>query len=332
LILAARENGGKFTGLYNFCSRVQEKGMNSKSVVETLIKAGSMTSIEPMRGRLQAALENAWETGKKASQDRKVGQESMFGGDDIEVTNHGEPSLPTDYKVYSSHENMAFEKELLGVYLTDHPLDRFADHLLKLISHSVEDARHCSDREQVKLAGVLTMVRPYYTKGKNEQMFFLTLEDKTGSMPVTLFPRAVAEQGPRCIQGSVVLIEGKITYRDRINKTVEASEGGGVGAELMAEKILPIASADALLGNPSSEDSESLVQGKLNIRLTAGHRSRLKPLYSALTSHPGTGTVTLHVNEGRHPVKIQPFINVAADSSMVDYLKSLLGGTEVWLD
>ena len=306
--------------------------MNSKSAVETLIKAGSLTSIEPMRGRLQAALENAWDTGKKASQDRKVGQESMFGGDDIAVANEGEPSLPTEYKTYTLQENMAFEKELLGVYLTDHPLDRFTERLGKLTTHSIETARQCGDREPVKLAGVLTVVRPYYTKGKNEQMYFLTLEDKSGAIPVTLFPRAAAEYGPSCVKDSVVLIEGKITYRDRINKTVEASEGGGVGAELMAEKILPIASADELNGVAAAVDSESLILGLLHILLTRGLRARLKPLYSALTSHPGNGTVTLHVSEGRNPVKIQPFINVAADSSMVDYLKSLLGGTEVWLD
>jgi DNA polymerase-3 subunit alpha len=331
LILAARSSGGKFKGLTDFCSRVQESTMTSKAAVETLIKAGAMASIERERARVLAGLENAWTMGQKALQDRKVGQGSMFGDGDVAVHNEGEPSLPTEYRAFTPQENMAFEKELLGVYISDHPLDRFAEKLEKLVTHSVEAARHCADREPVKLAGVIANVRPYYTKGKNEQMYFITLEDKTGSMPVTLFPRAATDYGPACVKDSVVLIEGRISYRDRINKTVEASENNGVGAELAADKVLPIASAEALLGTNGGDADATEAAGDLHIRLTPRHRGRLRPLYSALSSHPGNGTVTLHLSAGSHPIKIKPFISVAADANMVDYIRSLLGGTEVWL-
>ena len=81
-----------------------------------------------------------------------------------------------------------------------------------------------------------------------------------------------------------MLIDGKVTYRDRINKSADAAETGGVGAEIMAEKILPIASAEALLGAMPGAEPEEAPPGQLHIRLTPGHKNRLRPLYSALTS------------------------------------------------
>ena len=310
--------------------------MNSKSAVETLIKAGSMESVEPQRARLLAGIENAWSAGQKASADRKVGQSSMFGGDDIEVQNQGEPSLPSDYKPLTSQENMAFEKELLGVYLTDHPLDRFSEKLQKLASHTVEEARHCGDREPVKVAGVLSNVRPYYTKGKNEQMYFLTLEDKTGSLAVTLFPRGAVEFGPACIKDSVVLITGRVSYRDRINTKAPAEgETSSAGsAEIVAESIIPVASAQDLLGAPASQSAEGAPEfDRLHIRLSPAQRDKFGALNSILSSHEGTATVRLHLTDAGKPITIEPKVRVSTKTSMVEYIKSILGNPDaVWTE
>jgi len=223
LILSARTEGGRFVSLYDFCTRAQAKGMTSKSVVDGLIRAGAFASIEADRGRLLAGLEKSWNGALKASEDKRLGQVSMFDMDDDLAKDDAEFELPSVFSPLSRQEQMAAEKELLGLYLSDHPLDQFAEKLKGLVTHTCDEARSAADREMVKIAGVITNVRPYYTRAKNEQMFFLTIEDKTGSIAVTLFPRGAAEYGGACVKDSVVLVEGRVSYRERINTKAPAA-------------------------------------------------------------------------------------------------------------
>jgi DNA polymerase-3 subunit alpha len=342
IVFAARSAGAPFASLYDFCQRVQEQGFSSKGAVETLIKAGALASIEKDRSRLLAGLEQAWAAASRISENKRRGQEAMFdvGSSSAEG---GPTPLPTEYNKLTQQEQMAVEKELLGVYLSDHPLDQFAGKLAKIVTHTCAEARQCADREAVVLAGVLTSVRSYYTKGKNEQMFFLTLEDKTGSIAVTLFPRGAAEFGQFAIKDSVVLIEGRLSYRDRINKGAD-SEGGAL-AEIVADRLQSVASVQALLGNGTNGNGKRNGNGangnghaetasQLHIRIGLSSRERIRPLHSALSSRPGSGSVYLHVAESAHKtVTIQPFMQVAADRSLVDYLRTLLGDPQaVWTE
>ena len=95
------------------------------------------------------------------------------------------------------------------------------------------------------LAGVLTNVRTYYTKGKNELMYFLTLEDNTGTISVTIFPRSAAELTKPPEKDSVVLITGRASHRDRINKRgADDEEGAGAASvEIAADKLQEVAAA-----------------------------------------------------------------------------------------
>jgi DNA polymerase-3 subunit alpha len=236
------------------------------------------------------------------------------------------PDLPAAPKPLTSQEIMALDKELLGVYLGEHPLDQHLAKLGKVITHTCQDARAAADREQVRIAGVLSAVRQYYTKGKNEAMFFLTLEDKTGSIPVTLFPRGTAEFGDLCLKDSIVLIEGKVSYRDRIATKAEG-EGGGVGAEIVAEKIQSVANAEAQLVSVVAEEEPV----DLHIRVDRDTRTRLPRLRELLTNHSGEDGVFLHVLEGEDSITVQPGICVSADDEFVGYLRNLLGAKDtVW--
>lgn len=343
-VFAARSAGAAFASLYDFCLRIQQEGFNSKGAVETLIKAGALASIEMDRSRLLAGLEQAWAASARICENKRRGQGAMFEME-VGASDSYAPDLPTEYNKMTAQEQMAIEKELLGVYLSDHPLDQFASKLDRIVTHSCADARQCGDRESVVLAGVLTNVRPYYTKGKNEQMYFLTLEDKTGTIAVTLFPRNAVEYGQYAIKDSVVVIEGKVSYRDRINKTAEAE--GGTLAEIVAEKLQPVASAQVVLANGNGKkngnghsangangNGHAETYAQLHIRIGKSARTRIRPLHSALSNRPGTGNVYLHVAEGPHKsVTIQPFLNVAADRSLVDYLRTLLGDPKaVWTE
>jgi len=248
-----------------------------------------------------------------------------------------EPALPTEYELLSSAEQLAMEKELLGVYLGEHPLDRYAEKLSKLTSHTCAEAKQLQDRDSVTLAGVLSAVRQYYPRGKTEPIYFLTLEDRTGSIPITLFTRQAAQFGQLAQKDSVVVVEGKITYRDRITKGTESDSG--VGAEVRIEKMTPIASAQQLLaptsGNKSGADPsvDSNLPAWLHIRLAGTAKGQVKKLHKLLIDHPGQSNVMFHIPDSQRPIKFQPFVTVAPDRSVVEYLKNLLrDDTAVWTE
>jgi DNA polymerase-3 subunit alpha len=356
-ILQARTVDGSpvpFTSLYDFCSRVQACGMNSQATVESLIKVGAFTSIEPERARLIAGLDSAWAAAQKASSDTLVGQGSMFGD---EVGVNMEPSLPTNFNPFHRQHNMALEKELLGIYLSDHPLDQYAGQLNKITTHTCAEARQGEDREPVIVAGVLSNVRTHYTRGKNELMYYLTLEDRTGSVSATLFPRKAVEFGMLAVQDSVVLIEGTVSHRDTIqtpkvsaaisedgspsdddvpdSAPAVGTTGSAVSAEIRVDKIRPIAQLESSESIKSVTDAASQAPAikRVNIRIDQSELGRLPQLKSALTSNPGEIPVLFHVCDGKKIKKFDPHIQISSDRQVLDYFRGLVGATDgLWTE
>ena len=336
-VLSARNGagGGPFTSLHDFCARVFERGLTGKGGIETLIKAGALASIEPSRARLLAGLEGAMHSAVTMARDKKSGQVSMFGdAADAASTEHVAPPLP-DAPPVPAAEATAWEKELLGVYLSDHPLDQFTERLKAHVTHSVEECRGLADKQDVTLAGVLTNVRAYYTKGENKLMYFLTLEDRTGTISVTVFPRSAAEMTKVPEKDSVVLITGRASHRDRINKRgADEEEGGGAASvEIAADKVQEVALLAA--SQPKDEDSDKPAFSCLHIRLDQTMQSHLRPLRRILDSHPGTSRLVLHIPDptGRGTRRVLPLVRVAPNAEVVDLLRHRLGSRDaVWTE
>ena len=336
-VLAARKkNGGCFTSLHDFCAGVHEFNLTSKGAIETLIKAGALASIEPNRARLLAGLEGAMSSAATIARDRKSGQVSMFGDDsDSQSLAHVAPPLP-DAPPLKPQEITAMEKELLGLYLSDHPLDQYANAVKAHVTHTIDDCRALGDKEEIVIAGVLTNVRPYYTKGKNELMYFLTLEDKSGTISVSVFPRSAATLTEVPQKDSVVLVKGKTSHRDRINKGGEDDAGTAASVEISADQILPVATAETLLGNGANISRETRPAfACLNIRLDETMSNMMRPLQRKLVEHKtqNGSRLLLHVADGPRTRRIQPNLTVTPDEHMVDYLRSLLGSAQaVWTE
>ena len=336
-VLAARKkNGGRFTSLHDFCAGVHEFGLTSKGAIETLIKAGALASIEKNRARLLAGLEGAMSSAATIARDRKSGQVSMFGDDgDSESLAHVAPPLP-DAEPLKPNEITAMEKELLGLYLSDHPLDQYANAVKAHVTHTIDDCRGLGDKEEIVIAGVLTNVRPYYTKGKNELMYFLTLEDKSGTISVSVFPRSAATLTEVPQKDSVVLVKGKTSHRDRINKGGEDDAGTAASVEISADSLLPVATAETLLGAGANIIREARPAfACLNIRLDETMSSKMRPLQRKLVEHKtqNGSRLLLHVADGPRTRRIQPNLTVTPDEHMVDYLRHLLGSAQaVWTE
>jgi len=338
-VLAARKKDGLFTSLHDFCARIHEFGLTSKGAIETLIKAGAMSTLEKNRARLLAGLDGAMNSAASMARDRKSGQVSMFGDEaDAKSTAHVAPPLP-DAEPLKPNEITAMEKELLGLYLSDHPLNQYTSAIKAHVTHTIEECRSLGDKEDITLAGVLTNVRSYYTKTKNELMYFLTLEDKTGTISVSVFPRSAATLTETPQKDSVVLVKGRTSHRDRINKGGGGGEedaGSIASVEISADQILPVATAEKLLGNGANvvrEVRPAFVC--LNIRIDESMADKMRPLQRKLAEHKTAGgsRLLLHIADGPRTRRVQPNLTVAPDESMVNYLRHLLGNPQaVWTE
>ena len=336
-VLAARNDGsGAFTSLHDFCARAYERGLTSKSAMETLIKAGALACFSPNRAALMTALEGALSTAATVARDRKSGQVSMFG-DDAPGMATVVPPLP-DVPDMSAGEKTALEKELLGLYLSDHPLDQYASKLSGVVSHNVEEARNLPDREAITIAGVLSNVREYFTKGEAKKMYFLTLEDKTGTISVTLFPRAAEALSGPPEKDSVVVVTGRTSHRDRIGGKRGADEEEGANStsvEIAADKLTPVAAAGTVLAQPSAVKTEKPAFSCLHILLDSTMQDKVRALQQSLTRYklPGGSRLELHVTDGGKVRRVQPSLTVEPDERVVHYLRSFLGSPQaVWVE
>jgi DNA polymerase-3 subunit alpha len=190
VILAARNAGGPFTSLTDFCCRTSEHGTVTRSTIEALIQCGAFDSICGNRRALVETLDACCQLASKAARDRECGQGDLFLGDDESGANQKPHDVvPPNVPDYALAEKLKFEKELLGLYISDHPLRQYRGQIEKEGPDLVEDLQEKGEREAVRIGGLITSVKPFRSKKSNEPMAFFTLEDLTGkSVAVTVFP------------------------------------------------------------------------------------------------------------------------------------------------
>ena len=208
-ILAERERGGRFRSLDDFCRRVDLKALN-KRVLESLIKAGALDEFGA-RERLLAALDGVLAAAQATQRAEARGQASMFdllgggaaAGDDSSLATPLPPVAPVPQR-----ERLGWEKETLGLFLSDHPFQEAARWLRSRVTANTASIGEESSGERVVVAGVLSGVRRIITKRK-DTMLVAQLEDLHGSIEVVVFPRTLERTGEVWQDDAVVIVEGK---------------------------------------------------------------------------------------------------------------------------
>ncbi len=202
----ARDVGGAFTSLHEFCERVDLSAVNRR-MIESLIKAGAMDSLEGTRSRKFAAAEGAMEAGQRAWRDRESGQEGLFG-EVIEEGGHRYAPLPR-VPEWTDKEKLAYEKELLGFWVTGHPLDNYADKVAELATHDSSSLEGLEKNTEVKLCGVLTgLTRKRNKEGKPWAV--MTIEDRAGSIEAMCFATNYERLAGQIVEDQTVLIRGLV--------------------------------------------------------------------------------------------------------------------------
>jgi hypothetical protein len=207
-IIEARKEGGEFRSLADFCARVDLRLVN-KRVMECLVKVGAMSRFGHA-AQLLAALDDAMAAGQAIQRDRISGQTALFDmGTSPEAMDLPLPAVPEAL----SRERLRWEKELLGLYLSEHPLGSIADQLAQFVGAYSGDLKDESlDGQRVVMGGIVTGVRTVTTRNK-ETMAVATLEDLQGTLEVVVFPRMYATNGATFAEGAILLVAGRVDHR-----------------------------------------------------------------------------------------------------------------------
>jgi DNA polymerase-3 subunit alpha len=202
-IARARDEVGRFRSLYQICEKV-DMGAVNRRMIESLIRAGAMDSLEGTRSQKFAVVESAMEGGARAWRDRESGQVGLFGEMLAAEEHHvALPNVPD----WTDKEKLAGEKELLGFWVTGHPLDRYAGKVAELTTRDSSNLDGLAKNADVALCGVLTGVMRKRNK-EGKPWATVTIEDRSGSIEALVFATAYERLAPQIVEDEAVLIRG----------------------------------------------------------------------------------------------------------------------------
>ena len=253
-IVKERKEKGEYKSFTDFCERVSELQVNKKCV-ESLIKAGAFQEFEQTRATLLASFEAIIDTIQSGNKKGFNGQVSMF---DIGTKQEKEDMEKQKYK-FEEYEEMpekemlSMEKEMLGIYISGHPLEKMREQIMHStninsldLSKIAEQADTTNieentqqiqttkpkfvDGQKVKYAGIITSIKKKYTKN-NKIMAFITIEDLYGTAEIIAFENAVINAEKSLIEENIVVVDGRLSIRDDQEPTIIANEIKDLGEE-----------------------------------------------------------------------------------------------------
>ena len=222
-IIAAREEGGEFASIWDFTERV-DPAVANKRALESLVKCGALDSTGASRTAMLTALEDAVGWGQRHLADRISGQGSIFevlGGDtDVPATRH-HPTLPNvpDDKA----ERLRWEKETLGLYVSEHPLEGIRDQLRRKTDCGLAEVERRRDGEVVTVGGIVGAIKQLTTK-KGDPMVFMRLDDVTGGAEVVVFNSVYAAARDLIETDRVLVVKGRVDHKQEGETKLLASE------------------------------------------------------------------------------------------------------------
>ncbi len=207
-IVLSRTEGGDFKSLADFCNRIDLRLVNRR-VLESLIRVGALNTLGHP-AQLLVALDDALAAGQAAQRDRLTGQVSLFDtGADASVL---ERPLPENISEAPPRERLRWEKELLGLYLSDHPLGELAGVIGEYVTAYSGELGEELDQQRICIGGVVTDIRKVVTKAR-ATMGVVTLEDLQGTIEVIVFPKVYEQTEPTWSEDSILLVAGRVDHK-----------------------------------------------------------------------------------------------------------------------
>ncbi|PAU38082.1 DNA polymerase III subunit alpha [Vibrio coralliilyticus] len=309
-ILEARNKGGHFKDLFDFCARIDLKKVN-KRVIEKLIYAGALDRLGPHRAAMMASLNDAVKAASQYHQAEAFGQSDLFGvlteaPEEVEHKYTKVPAWPE--KVW-----LEGERDTLGLYLTGHPINAYIKELGKYTSCRLKDATPTRRDQSVTVAGLVIAARVMTTK-RGTRIGIMTLDDRSGRMEVMLFSDALERYAELLEQDKILVVSGQVSFDDF---------NGGL--KMSAREVMDLGTAREKYARGLSV---SIEQSQIDDQFFERFSKILEP-YKA-------GTVPVHIyyqrSDARARLTLGTEWRVTPSDELIDNLKQLLGKSQVELE
>jgi DNA polymerase-3 subunit alpha len=336
-IVKVRGNEGGFTNLEDFLRKVSSKAVNRKGL-ESLIKAGAFDSFED-RSVLLNNLDVLVAYAARTQKDLASGQTDLFGNVDIGTVATPKLALKQDGLPYASRQQLLWERELLGLYLSSHPL---GDYKLFLSEQAVpmSELNEAVDGKSVRVGGSITDVREITTKN-GQRMAFVKLADFTAELELVLFPGAFQQTFGIWTRDNVLLVDGKVSAKDRDGNTTELKILVDTAREITPEQAAiyqetgkkvktPKPSKTKVTITKSSQPTIVAAPPRVYVRLRqADDHELLNRLKIVIDEEPGTTPIVLVVgnDNNKQTIKLPSMVNPS--DSLLAGIAEIFGDTAV---
>lgn len=305
-IIKERELNGLYKSYYDFCKRINGKGLNSKAL-ESIIKCGALDDLDCNRKSMLSVMKTILEDLEYQRKQGSFGQMSIF---DMDNTENVTDSFSVPYvEEFPLSDMLLLEKEILGIYISGHPLDEYKEYTEKIKSDNIvdiinsDDHRKYHDQTQVRVIGIISKVKNQITKS-NQMMAFVTVEDKSAVMEVLVFPNTYASSSSNIYAGAVVDISGKLSFKEEEEP------------KLLADSIKPLA---------TESDDTNVKEKKLYVKIKSLNGNEYKKLKTILEEYPGKHKVVLYVEDTKKQFVSSDSLWIEDDEYLFIRLEDLLG-------
>jgi len=299
LILAEREADGPFVDFYDFCERVDTVALN-KRTVEALIKAGAFDSLGHTRRGLLATYERIIDLTVQKRKQHDMGAMSLFDSADAGPVFDDRPRI--DDGELDKKVKLAFEKEMLGLYISDHPLMGVESSLRRRTDLTLDEVVAGEEEMVCNLGGVVTGLQRKWTK-RGDLMAVFQLEDLRGAVEVMVFPKTMQEHGHKLEDDAIVIVKGRV---DRKEETLRVMA-------MEIERFEPVTESVSVL---------------IDLTRTTVGDEVLHKVKAVLADHPGDSEVVIRISPQQR-VRVPGELYVDASNGVVAELRHLLGANAV---
>ena len=305
-IVRARAEGGPFASIWEFTERVDPQVVN-KRALESLVKCGALDSTGASRLGMWTVLDSALGLGQKHAADRLAGQASIFDGgfgETEEPADVHHPSIST--QEFDERELLRLEKETLGLYVSEHPLERVATELRRKTDCALAEVERRRDGEVVVVGGIVSGLKQVTTK-RGEPMVFVLLDDPTGSAEVVVFNSTYTAARDHLEADRVLVVKGRVDHK-------QAGE-----TKLVALEVRPF------------EAVQARREVRLRIDARRARAGLIGELASVVRDFPGEALVVVDLDTslGERTLALGPGYRVKPDSDFFAEVKALLGEAAV---
>ena len=300
-LIKSRQEQGRLKSLEDLCHRIDLRLFNRK-VLESIIKCGCLDSFGMHRSAMFASLDWVLECASRTQKEKATGQMSFFDSGLEQKSFVEKPNGQSDIKEWPEPQLLAFEKELLGFYISGHPLARYAKQLKRFSSSPINDLTQYNDGDAVKIVGLITKIKHTTTRQKQERMAILKIEDLDGIIEVLVFPQAFQKSAKYIQPSNVVLLRGRLNLKENTPK-------------IIANDLFPI-------------DEVYNIITSVNINLSGLRENLFESLKTLFSSSPGQTPVYLHLdspNKSRVQLLVGSELFVRPSDTLIQDIEDLLG-------